>query len=173
MISVHQTSGVGIHAHYEVRRDGHRLAIIRRFGARHPWVLYSVHYDEPLGSAGSIDGIKAKAESLDYPTAQTIYETICTRFHEKRLASLERAHASDFVRLSREIIAGSNSAREELENLIAEIDRFAADRSDVHPRYKRKDGSFIYSDNWDDLNRDWTWRDEHHQGYYPLPPRAA
>jgi len=156
MIEVKQTHGVGMRATYVVFRDGKPVATISRFSARTGWKITSIHYGHHLGGGSNIDDAREAAQSIYYPDPHVLYEEICQNVENHRRISLEAIHTRDFVRLSREIIAGSNSARAELEQLIHNIDAEARDRSDTGPIWNRTEG--------------YTW--QHGHGYFPLPPDA-
>jgi hypothetical protein len=100
---------------------------------------------------GSIDRARQAAETLTYPSQNEVYERICERTAKARREWMEQKHAHDLARLAREMIAGSNSARMELETLVVEIDRFATDRGDTraarfrqHEEHYEKTGERLY-----------------------------
>jgi hypothetical protein len=157
-ITIEHAYGIGINGIYHVFRDGKQVAYMQRSG-RSTWIIYSLHYNERLASAGSIDLARARAMELNYPSAWEVYERLCERVAVRRKEELEAAHAHDLARLAREIINGSNFAHDELARLMHRIDTLTADRSDNGPRDS--------SGNWiKNYNR------PHDYGIqlYPVPP---
>jgi len=126
--------GIGLHARFDVLRDGKPIATIHRYGAQHPWEITSVHYREPLGGARELERTKELARNLTYPTHGEVYEAVAVRVAEKRRVYIERQNYTKMATLIRELVGGSNSARVELEKLVAEMDAFIADRSDTHEK---------------------------------------
>ena len=124
-------NGVGLHAWYGVLSDGKRIATIHRFGARHPWEITSVHYGETLGRSRELESAKEVARNLTYPTHVEIYEKVCGRVAVKRRHYVEQQNHAKMATLIRELVGGSNSARVELEQLVAKMDAFIADRADT------------------------------------------
>jgi len=126
--------GIGLHARFDVLRDGKSVATIHRYGAQHPWEITSVHYAEPLGGSRELERAKELARNLTYPTHVEVYEAVAARVAEKRRAYIERENYTKMATLIRELVGGSNSARVELEKLVAEMDAFIADRADTHEK---------------------------------------
>jgi cell division septum initiation protein DivIVA len=165
-ITFDHTGGVGMRAKYRVRKDGAHVADLYRYGVSDGWTTSSVHYSVRLGrSHRTIDAAKQAALTLDYPSAMEAYEIVCERIRANRKKHMETEHAEDFVRLARELIAGSNSAREEIEKLVHEIDTYVADRTGTRAnaqaacdRHFEATGERIYTYMRDDV-------------YYPEPPK--
>jgi len=152
LITFKPMGGIGVNAKYTVMRDGAPVAVITRNGNR-GWLAYSGHYGVTLFRGRTIDDIKRTALDFDYPSRQQIYETLAQETAIRRRNYIEGQRGHDFVRLTREMIAGSNSARIELEKLISEIDAWIADRSDTMAERHRqneahfqKTGKRIYTD---------------------------
>lgn len=143
MIHVEQSSGVGIHGIYTVFDDGKPVGKISRFGTRYTWRIQSIHYGEVLASGGqSIAGAKQLAITLEYPSAEEIYQRVCERIEGGRRAVMERHYHADLMRLTRALLAGSNSAQAELAALVAKIDAIAEDRADTRQRWRETGGDF-------------------------------
>jgi hypothetical protein len=137
MITFETSGGIGMNRVYHVLHDGAHVANIARSG-RSRWVIFSMHYHVPLGSDVGIDAIKAKALTLTYPNEAEVYEMLATEAEKKRRVYAEKEHAHTLMRLARELVAGSNSARVEIEELLAKIEAFAIDRSDTHSAAARR-----------------------------------
>jgi hypothetical protein len=164
MITFEHTSGIGINANYRIRNaQGAVVATVARTGRSH-WRIASVHYHHTLGTYGSLDRAREAAQALAYPTAKEVYDLICSEVGEHRRIEKVTAHAADFERLARSIIAGSNSARAELETLLAQIDAYTTDRTDTRAARQAK------------CDRDYeatgrrTYVLEQHGTLYPEPP---
>lgn len=126
-ITVRHESGIGMNGYYAVMRDGKKIATIRRSG-RSSWAVYT-HYWHPLAGFGNVDVAKRAAPNLFYPTKAQVYETICRNLEPKRREEAEDYYHRRFVAIGRALAEGSNSAREELDRLLADIEAFATDRS--------------------------------------------
>jgi len=174
MITIEQTnSGIGMNAVYHVLRDGEHVANISRSG-RSTWRINSVHYWEPLGACKGIDEIKAKARTIDYPAAREIYEKLCAAVMIRRRNYIESTHKDKMAMLIRDLISGSNSARVEMEELVASMDAFIADRSDTHEMARQR-----VNEHNEGLGESWRYRQSEwkyvpgpeHYPYYPEPPK--
>jgi hypothetical protein len=173
MITIEQAnSGIGMNAVYHVLRDGEHVANISRSG-RSTWRIHSVHYWESLGGCKGIDDVKAKARTLNYPTAHEVYEKLCAVAAIKRRSYIETMHKQKMATLIRDLIAGSNSARVEMEELVASMDAFIADRSDTYSVARKR-----VNEHNEGLGADWRYRQSEwkytpgteHYPYYPDPP---
>jgi len=154
-ITITNVGGVGINSSYVVRKDGKAVATISRSG--NSWALYSHPYYKMLYRRHSRLDVVAAAEEFPFLAPPELYEQICQEVEAERRMKKERANSQEITRLSRAILAGSNSAHEELAALFAEIDRFAADRSDLGSR---------------DLNDVHIEGYQHHNfGTFPRPPQ--
>jgi hypothetical protein len=168
VITFEHIEGVGMRAKYRVRKDGKHVAILYRFGVRSGWELYSVHYGLTLASGfRSIDQAREAAQTIEYPTAQEAYETTAKMIEPQRRFKLEAHYAKDFIRLARELVAGSNSARMEMERLVAEIDARTVDRSDIHSTWRKMADEHFRTTNTP------LYRYDGDVPFYPEPPVAA
>jgi hypothetical protein len=173
VITIEQANhGIGMNAVYHVLRDGEHVANISRTG-RSTWRINSVHYWEPLGACKGIDEIKAKAQAVVYPTAREIYEKLCAATAVKRRNYIESMHKQRMANLIRDLIAGSNSARVEMEELVASMDAFIADRSDTHElaRQQVDEHNKGLGEGWRYRHSEWKYAPgPEHYPYYPEPP---
>ena len=165
MITIEHTEGIGMRARYRVTKDSTHVANLYRYGRRSGWELYSVHYGLTLADGfRSIDDARVKAMTVYYPNAREAYETKCAMILPQRRAKLEALHAKDFVRLTRELVAGSNTARMEMEKLVAEIDARTIDRSDIHNAWREKADAHFAATN------EPLYRYDGEPPFYPEPP---
>jgi hypothetical protein len=134
-VNIKHTGGVGVNMRFAVYQDGKAVAQITRNGNR-GWRIYSQFYGHVLASATNSAEAKQKALTLEYPDASAVYEILCARVAEKRRAEKEAWCGPQLARLARELISGSNSARLDLEQLVAEIESYVWDRTDT--RRKRQ-----------------------------------
>lgn len=118
--------GVGNNTRLAVIENGQKIGHITRNGNRGFDVFG--HYARKLAFGTSLAIAKGKALAIDFPTVQEAYELACEEARQRRKRELERAFAGEVYRLSRALIAGSNSAREELENILSGIDAHASHR---------------------------------------------
>jgi hypothetical protein len=173
MITIEQVnSGIGMNAVYHVLRDGEHVANISRDG-RSTWRINSVHYWEPLGACKGIDEIKAKARTLDYPAAREIYEKLSAAVAIRRRNYIESTHKQKMAMLIRDLISGSNSARIEMEELVASMDVFIADRDDTYAmaRQRADEHNKALGDEWRYRQSEWKYvLSDRDYPYYPEPP---
>lgn len=119
--------GVGINAHWRVRRDGQFVANIMRRGNR-GWQIES-HYSRIIMNAASIDGAKAWCSAQErFRTKRELYDVICAEVEKRRRLHLEDVAARKLTALARALVAGSNSARDDMAALLDEIETLAKDR---------------------------------------------
>jgi hypothetical protein len=137
MIEVRHGGGVGVNGVYAVMRDGVHIATIKRTGRHSYWGIYT-HYGHNLKTVPDVARARQAVHEVSYPTKREVYELLCARAEHNRRVKLEEHHAHDFARLAREIVAGSNSARVELEELVAEIERRATDRTATNVEHEVK-----------------------------------
>jgi hypothetical protein len=161
--------GVGMRALYGVLRGGEHVATMSRSSSRQGWIIYSVHYSHKLAGAKDIEQARQKACTLVYPTQQEVYEHLCAQSVFSRRNYIERQSAPQLARLARDLVAGSNSARLEIEKLVASWDLFALDRSDTHAaaiaRVEEKNKEV------DPFSSEWTFAESPGvYPYYPKPP---
>lgn len=119
--------GVGINAHWRVRRDGQFVADIRRRGNR-GWQIVS-HYSRIIATVADIDSAKAWCSTQEYfRTKRELYDIICAEVENRRRLHLEDIAARKLAALARALVAGSNSARNDMAALLDEIETLAKDR---------------------------------------------
>jgi hypothetical protein len=135
--------GVASHRRIGVRVDGEHRGTIEYLGRNHGWYIRD-RYSHKLGSAWTLDEARAMALRIDFPTLREAYEREHERTYQGRLRAAEQVHGPELAALTRELLKGSNSAREEMERLLTQIDLdartqgtgFYIERSDLY-RYPR------------------------------------
>lgn len=127
--------GVGIHARWAVLREGRRIGFIDRHSSQRGGWHIEGHYGRTIKDTDgrecicrTLDATKRWAETLRFPTAAQVYEEICAEVEGARREHLIALSAQTFARLAREMLGGSNSARDDMANLLDEIERLAKDR---------------------------------------------
>jgi len=76
--------GLGKHEIITIQRDGQVVGVIDHHGDR-KWRIKSAHYSEELVKGFKTrDEAKVAALALDYPSEQTVYETVCKRVEASR-----------------------------------------------------------------------------------------
>lgn len=167
-ITVETSSGVGIHARYAIKQDGKLVATMDRGSSyRQPWTVYSAHYRESLGGLSKdINLAKDRAKTMQYPTAQEVYETICQRTETNRRNWMERQKAHAFAELAREAAAGSNSAIDRIIELSRAIEVYAKDRSDTDEKRRAEHEE---QERISGIRSPIPWSNE---PLYPDPPKA-
>jgi hypothetical protein len=134
-----------------------------------------VHYWEPLGACKGIDEIKAKARTLTYPDAREIYEKLCAATAIRRRNYIETKHKQKMAMLIRDLIAGSNLARIEMEELVTSMDAFIVDRSDTHNTAQKRvdEHNKALGADWRYRQNEWKYVPTSDHPYYPEPPKEA
>lgn len=120
--------GVGNNTRLAVMEGGKMVGLIRRNGNRGFDVLGNYHRRIAFGT--SLAAAKLRAMEAAFPSPQEAYELECSKALAIRKAELERAFSGRLYELTRQMIAGSNSARHEIEELIAGIEAAAASREE-------------------------------------------
>jgi hypothetical protein len=118
--------GVGMNTRYDVINDGEIVGSIARHGSSA--VRVYGHYQVKLAGFNSFDEAKRAALALEFPTKRKLYEEICIRVEANRNASIEKSCGPRLARLARDLVAGSNSARDEMAGLTESMAKLAADR---------------------------------------------
>jgi hypothetical protein len=105
------------------------VGVIHHYGD-HKWRIKSPHYHEELVHGFKTrDAAKVAALSLDYPSEQTVYETICKRIEASRRWSAERKHSDALYAAARDLAAGSSSATQRISEILNAIEAHAKDRT--------------------------------------------
>lgn len=117
--------GVGMNTSFEVLSDGIPTGRIGRHGNS---VRVYGHYDLRIADFKSFPEAKAAAVVMAFPTKKDAYEQVCARVEANRKNALEQKFVARFAGLARALATGSNSAADEIKELVIAIDKLAADR---------------------------------------------
>ena len=115
--------GVGNNTRLAVMEDGKKIGVIQRNGNR-GFDVFS-HYGQKITFGTSLAAAKLRAMEATFPTPQEAYHTACEKAYYRRKAGLEKAFRDKLYALTRAMVAGSNSARHEIAELLAGIDAAA------------------------------------------------
>lgn len=149
--------GIGINVKHAVLRDGVPVALIERNGNRGMQIL-SRWYNHRLGHAPDIVSARQLALTLDYLSERGIYDVICARVANARRIALQEQFGPKIATLAQATLGGSNSARTELSELLADIETLVQDRiQSTRKQY------------WEELNGEPVLRN-YNSCKYPNPP---
>jgi hypothetical protein len=122
---IRHLAGVGINSQYGVFDDDKRIGWIGR--DRYRGFVVEGFYKRHVGRRTTIKEARAFAMTADFPTEQQAWQEHYDETFSKRRRVMERSSGPQIAALARSVMDGSNEARGELIDLLAEIDRNAAD----------------------------------------------
>ena len=120
-INLRDLGGVASHRRVAVDVDGVQLGEINYTGPSGQWRIVD-SYSQQLGRAATLNEARQKALTLTYPTRREAYERLHEKVYQSRRRAAEAQSGPRLAELTRELLAGSNSAREEIEKLLEQID---------------------------------------------------
>lgn len=129
MRELKQVSGVGNNIRISVIEDGKQIGWIERYG--NAGFILRGYYGIRAGFAKTLADAKKLAVDAIFPSLPRAYEMKCEEAYQRRLQSLEGFFANDIYRLSRALVAGSNSAKDEMEQLLSAMEAAARRRHRV------------------------------------------
>lgn len=169
--------GVGINASWSVMRDGKRVGMIERNG--NTGFIVRSHYRRIIDYARNSAGAKEKCLHRErFPSEREIYDLICAEVEVRRRVQLENKMRAEMFALARDLVVGSNSARDAIAEILADIETLAKDRWQTTRPPKRP---FPSDDRYDEKLVS-AWRDDQQERFrgkpmywqgdstYPKPP---
>lgn len=122
---VRHVHGVGINSQFHVMEDGRQIGWIGRKG--NLGFQVEALYDRVLFRRLKLSQARDDALAAEFPTEAQAWQAHWDETFAKRKRVLQRTHGSQIAELASAMLDGSNSARSDLTDLLADIEREAAD----------------------------------------------